>query len=163
TSDAFNQAATQHGLVWGAGSDWQSTFDNFSVQGVPSPTVTQVVVTPGNPSVALGGLQILTAQAFDAQNHVIPNALFHWTINDPSGAVLVTPNYFSSSAIVRTVADNVTVTAAMAWGPNASASVVADASHVLVYDTFTGSDETLLTSHAPDVNPGLGVWRTPSG
>ena len=43
-SDAFNQAATQHGLVWGAGADSQSTFDNFSVQGVPSSTVTQVAV-----------------------------------------------------------------------------------------------------------------------
>src|SRR5262249_44306386 len=163
TSDSFNLAGTKAGVLWGGGGDWLSTFDNFSAQGVPSPTVTQVVVSPGTASVALGGLQILTAQALDAQGHVLPNALFHWTINDPSGAVLVTPNYFSPSASVRAVAHDVTVTAAVAGGPSASVSIVADASHVLVYDTFTGPDNTLLTSHPPDVNPGAGTWRNPLG
>jgi hypothetical protein len=162
-SDTFNQSATKHGLMWGGGADWSSVFDNFSARGPTYPTVSQVVVSPSNPTVALGGLRIQSATAFDAQHQAIPNALFHWSINDPTGAALVTSGYFSSAALVRAIAQDVAVTAAMAWGPSGSTTVTADSSDILVYDTFTGPDQTLLTSHTPNLHIVATSWQVPSG
>src|SRR5262249_788503 len=78
-TDSWNSAATKHGVMWGAGADWLSTFDNFSVLAPAYPSVSRVEVTPSGSLVGVGGAQYFSAQAFDTANNVIPNAPIHWT------------------------------------------------------------------------------------
>src|SRR5262249_10795292 len=115
-TDAFNAWSTMHGIEWGVNEDWASTFDNFTVQTPSYQAVSSVAVTPVGSLTGAGTAQFFTATALNAQGQAIPDALFHWTVSDPTHGVLQTVGHYATGATVVALTGDVTVTAEMLGG-----------------------------------------------
>src|SRR5215471_4384419 len=157
-SDAFNAWSTMHGIEWVVNEDWASTFDNFTVQTPSYQAVSSVVVSPVGSLTGAGTAQFLTATAFNAQGQPIDDALFHWTISDPTHGELRTLGHYVAAASVGALTGDVTVTADMLGGPSGSAAITVDATRTMVFDTFTDTNGTLLTAHVPTMNAAHATW-----
>jgi hypothetical protein len=160
-TDPFQQTATRHGLDWNTAYDTTTTYDNFAIinAGAAPPVVSQVTVTPNPVSVSVGSNGTATAQAFDASHVAIPNVVFTWATGNAAVAT-VSSTGAASATVTGVTAGSTTLTAT---APNNVSTTVAVAvsgvaSNLLVSDTFTGADGTLLTGHAPDVNQTGHAW-----
>ena len=158
-SDGFNVNATVHGLEVSPLWDWLSSYDNFTIAGVPTVPIVRVDVTPNVSVVPIGQSASFTAQAFDAANNPIPNVLFHWTLS-PATVRMTSPAYYSHGATLWGISDHVSVIATPITGPSGSASVAVDTTGTLVYDRFSGDDGTRLAAHVPDIAIAGGRWST---
>src|SRR5262249_40673980 len=146
------------GIEWVVNEDWASTFDNFTVQTPSYQTVSSVVVSPVGSLTGAGTAQFLTATAFNAQGQPIDDALFHWTISDPTRGTCSTTGHYAAGAAILALTGDVTVTAEMLGGPSGSASITVDASRTMVFDTFMDANGTLLPAHVPTMNAAHATW-----
>jgi len=134
------------------------TFAEATVTVTAPPTVTSVVITGATPNIALGDLRTLQAQGFDASNNLVPTAAFTWTTSASTIARLVA-NAGSSVDVQGYSAGSATITATeTASTRSATATVTIATSDTVSWDTFTGTNGTALTAHAPDASQVGGGW-----
>jgi membrane-bound inhibitor of C-type lysozyme len=160
TTEAFQQTATRHGLDWNNAYDPTTTYDNFTLLDARTQplAVTRVAISPNPISVMAGGTQVVVAQAFDAAGAPVSGVPITWStgntaiasVNNASGAPTVIGVAGGSTMLTATTPNQVSATVPM--------TVSAVSSDVLVSDTFSGADGTVLTSHTADVNLTGQAW-----
>ena len=102
---------------------------NLTSPGLPTPTkgvfvfhgVATVTVTPATPTIAAGATQLLTAEARDAVNAVVPGITWFWSSSNQSVALV------SQAGLVTGVTGGAVTITAMARGTPGSAAVAVTA------------------------------------
>ncbi len=159
-TESMFQTATRHGFRWWTPYDWTSTFDNFSVQSPPPPppphAVTRVVLSPTTINVGAYATQTLAAQAYDAANHVVDGAIYAWTT--ANAGVATATSHGPRTAAVRGVSSGTTAITVTVGDASATASVNVTSTTILISDSFTGTAETPLSTHAPEWNQFGDSW-----
>jgi uncharacterized protein YjdB len=158
-TDAFNVTATKHGLQWYW--DGLTTYDNFSVVGTPPPVPAVVTVTPAAPSIAFNGTTTLTAQAYSSTNQVLSGVTYGWQSSNPSVlAITGTSGNTATATVTGMATGSATITATPTYGASGSATVTVGPGTYLIYDAFSGTDNSVVTAHAPNVNQLGASWTT---
>ena len=157
------QTGTRHGLDWNTSYDATSAYDNLFLQDA-RPTVTTANISPSPVNVTLGGSQPVTAQALDATNAPITGVAFTW--GSGNSAIATVASTGAGTATVTAVATGTTTLTATA--PNGvsatvTVNVTTQPTGLLVSDTFTDTNGTLLTSHTPDTNQTGHAWTVTGG
>jgi hypothetical protein len=138
--------------------DWTSTYGRFEVDGVLIPVAVTTTVAPTPAQVAFMASTTLTATARDAANQIIPDMAYAWTSSNPS-AVAVTPAGPGTATAIAMGAGSPTITATPVQGASGAASVNVNTGALAVHDSFTAADLTALSTHVPEVNLPVGLWR----
>jgi uncharacterized repeat protein (TIGR01451 family) len=135
-----------------------ATFAQAGVTVTGPAPVTRVSVTPSSPGITLGWHRTLTAQAFDASNNLVPSASFTWTSGSSNIASLVTTTGSTVDLIGYGVGVATITATETTSNRSATATVTVALGDTLLWDTFTGTNGTTLSAHAPDLNLTGSTW-----
>lgn len=158
-TDAFNVAVTKHGFRWLSYYDWMSAYANFRIDGVFVPMAATTSVAPTPTQVTFLASTTLTATARDAASQSIPDTSFSWASSNPN-AIAIVPASGNTATAIAVGAGAATITATPANGASGAANVTVNTGAVAIHDSFSGSDATLLTAHAPEVDTRGASWST---
>jgi hypothetical protein len=125
-----------------------------------TPFVDHVIVTPVAPTLSLFGTQTLTAQAYSATNQLLSGVSFAWTTSDGS-TLPITASTTTTATVTARLMGSATISARSTYATTGTATVtVGPPATMIVYDRFSGSDNTAVTAHLPDYAAAGGTWTT---
>jgi len=156
TSDYAHLNGRLYGIRW-SGYETSSTYDAFSVWGLLPPPPTTVSVAPATSSIVFAGNTTLTATGRDAGGNPLTGLAFDWTTSNPLIAQ-VWPIGINTVLVTGTGTGAATITAIPVRGPVATATVTVTPGSTIVYDSFTDTNGTPLSSHSPEVNQMGQAW-----
>ena len=165
--ESFQRTATRHGVDWNSAYDSLAAFDNLEIRGIaPTPTAPPEApqyLSPSNGAIDAALDSTLTWNGTAAATYDVALG----TSNPPATVAtnLTTTSYQSTLAAGTTYFWQVTARngAGSVTGPVWSFTTSSSPEQLIVSDTFSGSDEALLASHAPDVNVPGSSWSITGG
>jgi hypothetical protein len=165
-TDTFQRNATRHGLDWNTAYDPTAMFDNLEIRNLGGPVGPPSV--PGTPSPANGATAVSTSAVltWSAAGATTYDIAFGTASPPPTIATgLTTASYTPTLAPTTTYYWSVTARNdyGSVPGPLWTFATAAAPPDLLVTDTFTGANGTLLTAHAPDLNVMGTTWFVTGG
>jgi uncharacterized protein DUF4038/collagenase-like protein with putative collagen-binding domain len=163
-TEPFQQTATRHGLDWNSAYDASATFDNFemrsAVGAVPPPAV-PASPSPVNAASNVGTNASLSwiapgATTFDLRlGPTNPPSMAAAGLTSASGTPALSPTTTYFWQVIAHGPGGSTSGPVWSFTTGTGPSIAAD---LIIADTFTGTNGTLLTTHTPDVDrPGV-AW-----
>src|SRR5262249_36503914 len=141
---------------------------HFSISAIDSQVasnwtqyVDHVVVTPATANLGLYGSLTLTAQAFNASNQPLSGIAFAWTTSDGSTLPITSSTATTATLNARLIGAATISARSTAYATTGTATVsVGPSATTILYDRFTGTNETGVVNHTPDVAMAGGAWAT---
>jgi hypothetical protein len=153
-TDTIQQNATRHGLDWNSAFDPTATFEDIEIRNNGAPLVPPSTPTAPSPTNAATGVALGTPLSWSAPGATTYDISFG-TMNPPVGVSsegLASPTWAPILAPSTTYYWQVTARNGVgsAVGPVWSFTTAALPADLLLIDTFTDTNGTLLPAHIPE-------------